>query len=475
MVGRNGRVREEPGEVFGEWLRGGGRLRVDALPDDVLARRVLGLHRGGRGIDRRAALEEACGELGAGHILEEALSRARTPSQSSPWSSTSEGVHAPSNLKTDVDAGAQNGKLSGPFRGLVVMSQIKPRRVRWLWESRIALGENTVLDGDPGLGKTMLLCDLIGRVTTGRDMPDGKPNPFGGEPRGVVVLNAEDSLDTSLAPRLVAVGADMGLVGVVVGVPATDGDVLFPELLRDLSWIKRAVEHLGAAMVIVDPLVGFLGDAKEISANSDQDMRRVLNPFGALMRELQTAGVTVRHLRKASGGATLYRGSGSIAISATARGGLLIARDPHDRSKHRRILAVQKSNLAEEAPPLAFRVTRNEDGPCVEWLGPADITTEELLAEPSAPGDLADVDDARDFLEDFLDETGVLMKEILAEARKYQIKERTLRTARLQMGVTKEAGCVFKKGDRGWAWRLPTGYRGQYREENQRAGGRSAT
>ena len=385
-----------------------------------------------------------------------------------------EGPSGPVQIEVDHPWSSSNGLVI--FPGALLMSEVRPRKVDWLWQSRLALGENTVLDGDPGLGKTMWLMDLCARITTGGDMPDGAPNPFDGEPRGVVILNCEDSPETSLAPRLEAAGADRSKVVLIQSVPTQDGEASFPELLRDLPWIEKAMKAVNAALVIVDPLVGFLGDAKEISANSDQDMRRVLNPFGALMRRMKTAGVTVRHLRKQSGGSALYRGSGSIAISATARGGLLVARDPYDRSKRRRILAVQKSNLAQEAPALVYRIVQNAAGyPHVEWLGASEITSEELLSEPTSSEELSKTDEAIDFLESKLADGPMVGAEVISDAKKNDVDPRTLRRARIQLGITRETGCVFKQGHDRWYWKLPEGHRARFYEENQRAAGRDGS
>lgn len=352
------------------------------------------------------------------------------------------------------------------YPGLVIMSQVRPRVVQWLWRGRIALGENTVLDGDPGLGKTMWMMDLSARLTRGHEMPDGTLSDLGGRPRGVVILNCEDAKDTALAPRLLAAGADMDRVGLIESVPGKDGETEFPEILRDLPWIERAIKVVDAALVIVDPLVGFLGDSKEINANADQDMRRVLNPFGQLMRKMGAAGVVVRHLRKQAASSTLYRGSGSIAISATARGGLLVARDPEDRTKKRRILSVQKTNLAEEAGSLAYHITANHEGyPYVVWEGKSHHTAETLLAEPAGIEEQTQAEEAVDFLEEELRAGPAMSHAVMAEAKRNGISLHTLRRARLQLEIKRENGNVYKHGDK-WAWKLPEGHKARFYDEN---------
>jgi hypothetical protein len=55
-----------------------------------------------------------------------------------------------------------------------ILSEVVEEAVEWLWEGRIPLGKLTVVDGDPGTGKSALTIDLAARVSTGRVMPTPK-------------------------------------------------------------------------------------------------------------------------------------------------------------------------------------------------------------------------------------------------------------------------------------------------------------
>jgi hypothetical protein len=55
-----------------------------------------------------------------------------------------------------------------------LLSEVVEESVEWLWEGRIPLAKITVIDGDPGTGKSALTIDLAARVSTGRDMPTPK-------------------------------------------------------------------------------------------------------------------------------------------------------------------------------------------------------------------------------------------------------------------------------------------------------------
>src|SRR5437762_3142182 len=95
---------------------------------------------------------------------------------------------------------------------LCPISQLTPRPVSWLWPGRLALGKLAILDGDPGLGKSLLALDLCARLSTGRPMPDGSAGP------GVcnsLILNAEAGAADTIRPRLQALGADLERVFVL--------------------------------------------------------------------------------------------------------------------------------------------------------------------------------------------------------------------------------------------------------------------
>src|SRR5215203_917178 len=126
----------------------------------------------------------------------------------------------------------------------IMLSEVQAESVEWLWERRIPLGKITVLDGDPGLGKSVLTTDLAARLTTGRAMPYGFQKR---EPAGVVILSAEDGAGDTIRPRFDAAGGDPTKV-VLLG---TEEMLSIPE---DLGTIERAIKQVDAELVIVDPI-----------------------------------------------------------------------------------------------------------------------------------------------------------------------------------------------------------------------------
>jgi len=352
-------------------------------------------------------------------------------------------------------ARAQQELAAGPVPGrgggvLVNLRDVVPRKVRWLWPARVPLGKVTQFDGDPDLGKSTVLLDLAARVTTARPMPDGARGDFGGA-RGVVVLSAEDDPADTIRPRLDAAGADVERVVVLLGVRDARG--LRGPTIADLDALRQAVRAVDAVLVIVDPLMAHLPDARD--AHRDQDVRRALAPLAAFAAETGAAVAAVRHLNKnggVAGSAPLYRGAGSIGIIGAARAGLLVAADPDDPTGERRVLAVVKSNLAAKAPSLAYRLVPTAGAVRVAWEGPTPHTAAALLAAAVSAEDRPALDEATAFLREALASGPRPAAEVKIAAKEAGIAERTLERARLRAGIL-----TRKEGFAGapWVWMPP--------------------
>src|SRR5215216_945193 len=251
-------------------------------------------------------------------------------------------------------AGRRAGGMSDD---LVLVADVDRELVTWLWRDRIPLGKVTVLDGDPGTGKSTLTLTIAAKVTTGSPFPDGtRP-----ERADVILLSAEDDIGDTIRPRLEAAGADLSRCWVlpdihpVVPPEAKPEAPRPPELPADLDALEGMVKDKAAALVVIDPLMAFLSG--QINAHVDQDVRKVLAPLGYMASRTGAAVVVVRHMNKGQGSA-LYRGSGSIGIVGAARAGLLVAPDPDDEG--RRVLAVSKSNLGPKTSSLAYKIIEDE-------------------------------------------------------------------------------------------------------------------
>ncbi len=335
---------------------------------------------------------------------------------------------------------------------VTVINSIASRPVEWLWRDRIPAGMLTILDGDPGLGKSMLTLDLAARVSTGRAMPGESGTR---RRRGVVILSAEDDPARTIRPRLEAASADLSQIA-IVSIRSLDGTLREPTIAADdLRAVEQAIRQVDAALLIVDPLMAYLPDA--VNANRDHDVRRALSALSDLAERTGAAIVVVRHLRKSAGdGNPLYRGGGSIGIIGAARAGLLVARDPDDESGQRRILAVTKQNLAPEPPALAFtlEVGSGAEHPRLVWQGTTDHRAADLLRVPDPSEGAPERRDAEAFLRDLLAAGPVPAKQVQAEAKEALLAWRTVRRAQERLGIQPRK--VGRPGEpQAWLWALP--------------------
>lgn len=329
------------------------------------------------------------------------------------------------------------------------VSDIRRKQVHWLWKGYSAFGKLTVLDGDPDLGKSTLLCDITARCTTGR------PLPYTGDehrPFNVLMLSAEDDIGDTIRPRLEAAEGDISRVTVLQDVNGKP-----PEFPRDFDAIRRLIEEDEVRLVTVDPFMAFL--SSKVDSSRDQDIRGgVMYPLKQLAEETGVAVIFTRHLNKMGGSHPLYRGGGSIGIIGAVRSGLLVAPDPNDES--RSILAVSKSNLSAQRPALAYRLTDNAalDVATVTWEGATDHKASQLLAI-STDEEKGALGEAMEFLRDVLDSGAMGSKEVLKQARDAGVSERTLRRAKKDLRVVaRKVGAVDSR-DQHWTWELPEHYR----------------
>src|SRR5260370_18993065 len=124
------------------------------------------------------------------------------------------------------------------------LNQVTARSVAWLWPSRLALGKLAILDGDPGQGKSLVTLDLCSRLSKGQPWPDGSATPG---PASSIVLNSEDDEETTIIPRLKALGADLSRV-FVHDLSESDG-ICLPGSLRAL---EKDIVSTGAKLSVLD-------------------------------------------------------------------------------------------------------------------------------------------------------------------------------------------------------------------------------
>lgn len=327
---------------------------------------------------------------------------------------------------------------------LVSLEDVVPEEVDWLWPGRIPLGKLTILDGDPGLGKSTMALDLAARLSTGEPMPDDTQADLS-DPAGTVLLTAEDGLADTIRPRLDVAGADPSRVTALRKVGAGE-EARFPTI-RDEEAIREAVREVGAALLIVDPLVAYLGAA---DSHRDADVRTALEPLAALADEERVAVLAIRHLNKSGGPNPLYRGGGSIGLIAAARSGLLVATDPDDPHGDRRVLAATKANLAPKPAPLAYYLETIGGTVRIAWEGETDLDAYDLL-EIKSREERTLGEEAETFILGELAEGPRKVQELQEAADDLGLAWKTVQAAKGRLPVESEKKGFGKDGF--WVWK----------------------
>ncbi|MGZ3645133.1 MAG: AAA family ATPase [Ktedonobacteraceae bacterium] len=261
-----------------------------------------------------------------------------------------------------------------------ILSDVKTHPIEWLWHGRIPFGKITILDGDPGIGKSFIAINIAACVSAGLLMPDDTPGIQG----GVIIIAPEDSPADTIKPRLEAIGGNSAQVLIIDTVDGFDTKKMSMftspfSLSRDLQDLEMTIKRRKAKLVILDPLMAVLGH--DVSATNDQDIREVLTPLSQVAERTRCAILIIRHLNKGSSANALYRGAGSIGIIGAARMGLIAVRSPYDEQMC--ILATSKNNLSKQASHLIYQIVENEQKiPYIQWLGEIQETVSNLLRPP---------------------------------------------------------------------------------------------
>lgn len=319
-----------------------------------------------------------------------------------------------------------------------------PREIEWWDAGRIAPGGITIIDGDPGAGKTMLLCEAASQISNGRAARELVSTGLWTQ-RGVLFITESDPARV-IVPRLVASGADLTRVHFWGRKPSANygGAPQLPGCLDDL---RRSVALLGVGLVVFDPITSSM----RAGTLGEQESRMALEPLVSLCHEQQVICLVTRHMNKNQQASALYRGLGSIALVGCAHTALLVTRDPRDRLK--RILSVTKNNLGESARPITFQIHAEAPACRIVWGQEIETDPDEILRGEEESGRRDAMEDSKRLLLTFLENGWKPAKAVIAEAESCGLKERTLRSAKAVLGV--QSRRVVLSGEALWEWGPP--------------------
>lgn len=380
------------------------------------------------------------------------------------------------NSKAGLQIRLDEALRAGIARPYVVthLHEYAPEALDWIWEKHLPQAALELLTGQPSIGKSLVQCDFIATITTGRNWPDGLR---GLEPGRVIILTAEDRV-SDYVRRLTAAGADMKLTTMLSYVRRNERDELFL-LGEDLDKLELAVNDFGdVRLVAIDPITAFMGHGRGFDSHRASDVRSQLHPLSRLAEKLNIGFSAVTHPPKNAGARSAMDSFiGSQAFIAAARVGHYaiteLSEEEDDRGRRRptgRVLfTCPKPNHSAAVPTLAYRIEVVSLGwdakreceitaPRIVWdPEPVDITADEAIAanKPTLVDNRkAKAASVREFLRDILAAGPVLANVVKERGAVKKFTYDQLRRAREHIGAR-----TFKRRgenlDSPWMWAMP--------------------
>lgn len=304
-----------------------------------------------------------------------------------PW--TIRDFRALLHRKGVIVADAAPGELEGigtpsalVTSGFSRLSEYGLEQLNWFANPLLPFGCMVMLDGDPGIGKSVLTLSMICRATRGEGLFPGDAGL--GEPMVCAIVGAEDDIASVVAPRVLANGGDLDMI-VTMPIKKKRGEIQVLTFPDGVDKLRKMIVTSGARFCVVDPITSFLGE--DIKSHNEASVRRALGPVGEVARDTGCCILFVRHLNKDSSMSALYRGGGSIAFTGIARSGIIGGRLPDGSGFG---IAQVKSSNAHDMPGCLGYTIESQDVqipgagisqmPVVNWLGALDYGPDELTA-----------------------------------------------------------------------------------------------
>lgn len=319
---------------------------------------------------------------------------------------------------------------------IISSTNVEVREINWLWYPFIPRGKVTILQGDPGEGKSTFMLTLAAYLTRGEALPFtdcGEPP----DPITVLYQSTEDDYDDTIVPRFIKAG---GIRDRLAFIDESEYPLTF-----DDDRILEGIKQTGAKLLVLDPLASYIGDC---SLNASNEVRQKFNALINAARETDCAIVVVNHMNKMPGLKAIYRTPGSIDVAGAVRSILLLARDPDEEDK--RYLVQTKMNLASKGDALEFRI---EDGG-IKFTGITDKTADEILRKQDFVSGIGRPDvklqEAKEVIEELLAAGAAVPAENCeAVLKKNGIRRSTAQTAKRELGI--ESVRIQER----WYWKLP--------------------
>lgn len=309
------------------------------------------------------------------------------------------------------------------------LEDVEEEEIDWIWYPYIARGELSILEGDPGVGKSYLAQMVCAAIADGRRLPSPKRMPV--VQGKIAYFDMENSAGSVTKKRLKTNGLK-------------NFDYFFQEeepfSIDDedaVEEVEAAIERFKPTVVVFDTLNTYIGKA---NTHNSAESQQAFAWFRGISKRHNCSVIVLRHLTKGTrDGKALYRGQGSIAFAGLARVVMSVGTMPDDPDT--RVMAVTKINVTRPPKALTYTITelpdtlKEKDRSKFEWGEYVDISADELVAGPPPVKGPNERDDAKKFLEELLKNGGVELKKIEQTAEAHSINIRTVYRAADTLGV----------------------------------------
>ncbi len=359
-----------------------------------------------------------------------------------------------SGKKRDLLIAPRETPAEEPWKpALFTFSQLTEKKVPYLWYPYLPLGRVTILEGDPGQGKSWFALAVATCVSLGQWLEIIPGEESYETPSGVIYLTCEDDPEDTIKKRLRILQADQSRIHYLDGKKKENQTSTLAITMADISILQEAVQQTQAKLLIIDPVQAYLPDRMDM--NKMEQITALMKTLQRFAMENQLSILLVRHLAKGTKERSAYKGMGSMAFYTSARSVLVCAErtelaEQRDGLFTRRFaVAHPKNNVGQKGPAIEFELQKDS----FVWRGTADLTADDLLTSLPADGvSPSAIQEAKTFLISTLRSGPLPIGEIRKHARKVGVPELALTVAKteLQVASTDEGS--------GWIWTLPGKY-----------------
>lgn len=339
------------------------------------------------------------------------------------------------------------------------LDDVAESELTWLWKGFLPANKLVHFAGASSEGKSPVTLDIIARLTSGKEWPDGTPNT----PGTVILMAGEDDLSDTVKPRLRVAGADFKRVKLFQPfITKDDKQVdLSVAIDRDYQGLVKLVNELDdLRLIVIDPITNYLGRA---DMNKEGDVRGLVSmPLVDLAHTKNCCIITVGHLNKRGADATvLQRAMGAAAFTGVARKVFVFGGDPNSEDKYTHIMG----EVRDKAVAMRYTTTQVVDPDevqsskiiSVKWGGMVETDMDEVVNPPKQK-EKSQAAQVRTIVQTYLREGQKTAEQIAQLLKENGIPEgyNWQREAKKIKGITQHKGGVERKGDKHYWW-LETG------------------